>query len=814
MRHAPCRSLSVRPSAVLFLLLPWLGVIGAIAVLTAPPAAGCDGSRRPACGRSAWLAKWVERVVVHPGDDAVIEIKVGLLPYVTWNQHPSCAQPTSAVLALTLECVPDDGGAPIAFGPVAVPVAVPNALGVQAVLTGPAQAPVLGGPFCLELPAGLLPAGRNYLCDIRGEYSVTFSGGVGGAGSGTITGTGDTHVCIVESSPLDPTQPRLLMNRLNSMADAGFVTARKGDQALLYYLLANNDDTHAVVLDFETWSNQVARRPAGGTDEDTFAISSDKKGTDNFPQRFWSDLALNELLSVADIMQKGDKRIDRALVLGPGEVRIVEVAIRSHGMCANGSCSEVLAKVSGTFGDGTPALACAGTAFLVDDVAATSPLCEYLVTLAASADTDARWTRPEFDQDHMLRTHFDNTKPIAGTTIAVGGANLNSPWPEVFADTLRTEQAASSLRCQLDGYRLATGFQRDRNKITIVNLPATDFEFALPHVARGSTGSTLIVRYDAAADLLEVKLPGASKNLFQGTLAALLANPPASLLVDPATTLRVAKTGPGDAPLLGAYPGAFARLFDDASTTAPHEYVLIADQRTLAPVAWDALSSSVALQLDALSGNAGDPLGVGFDLSALPSIPEVACGYVAITNGAAMNSPLMVPFAARKAPGNVLPGLMDVSVFSAQLHPGSKKAKDKLVVRGTLTVNEAIPLKGALVSLEFGPAAYLFQLDKQGVASKKAQTLVLLSEGPGVIIGGMLQPGAVDFEVVLKKQRIANLFKDLGVFPPVLPVEGKAFELLVRVRFPGFGPASAHEALVPLIALADEGKVGVEIDAP
>lgn len=762
-----------------------------IATVCPPRTDACDGSRRPNCGRSVWLAKWVEAVVVHPGDLADIEVTIGLLPYATWNEHPNCAQPSSASLLLRLVCEPDNGGPPVEIGPVAVPVGVPMTPGGQPVLTGPGMTPVLGGGFALTIPAGTLPAGVNYVCDVLGEYNVTFTGGLGGAGSGTLTGVGDTQVCIVEPSPLDPSLPRLDMALLD-MADTGFVACRKGDQATNWYLIQNNDDQNSVVLDFETWTNQVARTPTGGTAEDTFSISSKKKNTDNFPQAYDGKLFAGEFLSTDGIMDKSDQRIFGRLVLYPGEVELLPIKIRSHGMCANGSCSEVIAKVSGTFSDGTPAVACAGTALLVEDVPAKSPLCEYTVNLKVSPNTDGRWTRPEFDKNHMLMTHFDNIEPFGGATIATSGANLNSPWPTAIADYIRTESPTSSFRCTLDGFRLSTGFQRDRNKITVTNLPDADFSLSIPHLAKGAKGSTLNVLVDAAnqsVEVLQIKNGNKPKTLFEGPLSQLVSAPPAGLSVDTGTCLELTKTGPGPAPWLAAWPGYLGGLFDasdDPANVDVHPY----DQRTLQPLAWGATSDVASAAVVAPTGNIGDPIVVDWNLAALTTVtPDTEIGCLAVSNGSALNTPLPVPIVARKQ-ATIASDAIEITVFDGALFPGAKKQKDTLTISGFIPVTEGMNLKGLTAIVDVAGTAYAMDLNKKGKGAGKGpkgdKSKATFQLKPDKI-DGVVQAGPAPFTFQLKKAAFAASLKYLGVFPAGLPGEGVIVEIPIKIGLEGDG---------------------------
>ena len=53
-------------------------------------------------------------------------------------------------------------------------------------------------------------------------------------------------------------------------------------------------------------------------------------------------------------------------------------------MCQDGSCSDVNTMVQGTFANGDPALACAGTSVVVQDELPKSPLCEIVDTIKDS----------------------------------------------------------------------------------------------------------------------------------------------------------------------------------------------------------------------------------------------------------------------------------------------------------------------------------------------------------------------------------------------------------------------------------------------
>jgi hypothetical protein len=130
----------------------------------------------------------------------------------------------------------------------------------------------------------------------------------------------------------------------------------------------NNDPSHSVILKAFAASRQSAVRPQGGNErQGVFAISNPVG--DDFPILF--NPGANCIpLPPHPYTQAA---ISNALpVIPPGGTNIVTVGIRSYGQCASGSCSETTLKVTGTFADGSPALACAGMALVVDTSAAST----------------------------------------------------------------------------------------------------------------------------------------------------------------------------------------------------------------------------------------------------------------------------------------------------------------------------------------------------------------------------------------------------------------------------------------------------------
>lgn len=220
----------------------------------------CEGTFRPPCGQTAWLAKFVSSSIVLPGSGANITVPIGVVPYVLWSPTANCAQPTTASLQLNLTCTAAGGGSPIFIGPVSVPVGTPVLPGPQAVLTGAGGAPVVGGPFQFPISGGILPVGTSYSCLVQGSYTVNFNSASGIAGAPQVTGLGDTEVCIVEEAPGAPGVPRFDFRILNQNENP-FAEIRRGDQAYDSYLMANNDPNFGANITIQSSSNQVAHFP-------------------------------------------------------------------------------------------------------------------------------------------------------------------------------------------------------------------------------------------------------------------------------------------------------------------------------------------------------------------------------------------------------------------------------------------------------------------------------------------------------------------------------------------------------------------------
>jgi hypothetical protein len=193
---------------------------------------------------------------------------------------------------------------------------------------------------------------------VIGKAVVPFSDGT------TLTQTGDTIVCLVEPAPGNPGVPRLNVELLTP----SLPRMAPGDQHVSMYRVTNNDPVFPVTLTAFSNSKQNALRPLGGNEyQGVFTIAS--PFGDDFP------IAFNPGTSCIPLPPHPytQPQISQPLPpLGPGMNTIINVGIRSYGQCGSGSCSESTLRVEGTFGDGSPAKACAGMALFGDTSAPTT----------------------------------------------------------------------------------------------------------------------------------------------------------------------------------------------------------------------------------------------------------------------------------------------------------------------------------------------------------------------------------------------------------------------------------------------------------
>jgi hypothetical protein len=538
-----------------------------------------------------------------------------------------------------------------------------------------------------------------------GTYTVSFGPGIGAT---SVTAMGDTETCLVDPSPADPNVPRLNLKLLDVTGE-GFKRCRRGDQTIDYYLLENNDN-QSVSFTLTATTNQVARMPTGSSMDTLFAISNPNEGTDNFPQEFADMLSGDELISLPDPSEISDQRITRDMTLGPYESRIIGIAIRSDGMCADGSCSETLVKITGTFSDGSPALACAGTAVVVEDVEPKSLLCEVTDTLNVGSTVDARWSPAVFDGSSHHVTHFEGNlteeQGGPGTQTTGSQVEVEMPFPPTSMDTWRTENPPQNVVYSVDAFPESVGFQIQTNEVTINNFPEEGI-IRVPLIGRMNGSSNLSVMLDGTSNQVTVMAEGSTEPVFQGNLADLIENPPEGYFVDMQTCRKFDKSPIPDKPLLGTDPKAFTELFDP-DTTPDNLQVDVLDLRNDQPLSWNAtIDNSTGVSLVNTSGSS--TLELSFDLDNIVVAPNTTMAMVTVSNDNAINSPVAFPVAVRQAPDSMMepeviggaeagPQVSAVATTDTVLVKFSQQAEDGM---GSLFLTVAAPQTPGLEGIEF-----------------------------------------------------------------------------------------------------------------
>lgn len=634
----------------IFLTLVFILALGTIVLIP------CDGTINPPCGRTIYLAKFSPQSVVLPASGP-ISVPIGLLPFVSWDNVNTnvCAQPTSATLTLTLICTPIGGGSASTIGPVNIPVPIPTTPGAQT---------NIGSPVSVTIPAGTIT--NPSTCLVQGTYSVTFSNGIG---DGTISGTGDVEVCLVEPSPLDESFPRLDMQFIDPIPGGmGFQTCRAGDQAVSFFQIVNNDPEHSVTFSFSSSTRQTAGLPDGVTAEEApgmnlFSISSPIPGTDAFNQFFTDENPPGTLIPPGHPTEVNDQLIMRDQTLGPLEATVIPVSIRSYGACGDGSCSEQTAKLTGSYSNGDVAFACASTLLLVDDVLGKTPLCEFNDHFQVQNRSDAIWGPAHFrdavGESHHVSTHTQgNTDNVFGNdaffpegrATRTGGADIaipgDGPWPTMGDDIIRgTPDSFFDVQYNVLIYSEANQFSTLINRVQISGLNNSGKpHFDMPAVFDpNSQDNPQVLDIDLNAGTDQIEIESGGQSLFSGNVNDFLNNPPDPFIVEQETMRRFSKVDPGTA----IYSDPPVLLYHSSSIRSPgttSATIKITDQNGLeAP--WSATIRGAGVSLRSPSAT-GD-LTVDFDPDALPEAPETNLAFIDVNNLEAINSPLVIPVVLR-----------------------------------------------------------------------------------------------------------------------------------------------------------------------
>jgi hypothetical protein len=666
--------MKTRPSAFGAYILKLLALLSVFS--TAASTGWAKGTpQAPTCSRSLWLAmaspgNVVVRTEPNSGN-ATFDVPIALLPFVQWSKDGSCAQPESAGLKITLTIAPLGGGGAFTF---TQNFQLPKPL-------NPGQQP-LPGRLSFPVPAGSLPAGSIPAeCTVEGVLSVVF-GPPSSTGAGTLSSTGGTMVCLVEPAPNASGAARLDVRYLplDKKGTEIFPTCRRGDQAIFYFLINNNDANNSATLDLESEGKQIARLPDGFAPNDpqlaysslVHSISNPLPGTETFAAAFTDELAPGALIPEPDPDTSGPIALARTgVVVAPLGSIIVPVSMRSYAASADGSCSQRFLKVTGKFADMTPALGCASSGLVVGNVGSKSPLLEISDTIKSSSRVSASWTPAEL---------FDEQSPIEGASIhgagnlSIGqlsdprrtetaGANVplsqtgNVRFPISVTDSLRLDRKFASLNCRVDALApdpanagalalLCDGFHTAFAGALSGPLPS-NVRVRLPLIVPNPIRHMLFdIFYDVSTDSLQLTEPnppiGVNPISYSGTLAELIKRPPANLRVDLGTTRTFTLRSQLGLPVITTTPIGLSQTMSQPGNAAAIEVtttpeILGAKWRTgLFPAAASSLSCGN-------HGLLGTPIQLAFNPEKAAENDTENISVLNISVAGAANSPARVP---------------------------------------------------------------------------------------------------------------------------------------------------------------------------
>jgi hypothetical protein len=735
----------------------------------------CEGTRKPRCGQTAYLGQWVPETVVYPGEGQDALIPVRLAPYLLWNTDVGlCAQPTMTDISLTLELTPADGGATVTVPPQQVPTGTPPFPGQQPVLTGTGGAPLLGGTFNARIPADLLGAEPNWTIKLKGMYSVTFAGA--GVGAGTITAESTAEASIVEPSPADPSIPRLNLRVMPSMGQAaGFGLYRRGDQFATDYLLENNDADHAVRITFGAWSAQVAHLPSGGAEGLSYALSSPVLGTDGVKLRLGSLLREPQVLSVGDPNEVTDNRVSQEVLIGPESLTMLRVYGRSHGMCADGSCSHIHVSARGTWmdPDGSIAEARVGSLARVASVAARTPLTEVTVEPQAGAAWETDFSRVMFGSGaDDFAFGGGNTVDEQGDEVwrtqglLVGG--LNGEFPFGLRQYLRLDESPTRVETRFKAWNRSSFFVHT-NRLGLRlpvdwsgTLTVPTVELLGESQTEIDVGKDSIKAYRVFQANQKVKLQfvyGGAYSTFEDDAAQ---DP--DIDIDTANRLSITidnefRNGP-DA-RLGC--SGFGRAFFDAGPET-----VVQDFTWLAPMGpalqWTATANNPAITVVNPSGTTDEPIRLSFDVGILPAFPLTPLiDVVNVSVPGAIRPDQEITVAVRSISAQLF-GPLDVTKLTGKLNlsvtdPSTDgSGSDSINLKLSHTFAAGLSLSGKQGALQLGARVFPFTLSRNGRFSGKDLVVKVKAKKKK----GLLAGGTGTFKIKVRKSSLGPVLSAYG----------------------------------------------------
>ncbi|MEM7019297.1 MAG: Calx-beta domain-containing protein, partial [Pseudomonadota bacterium] len=490
----------------------------------------------------------------------------------------------------------------------------------------------------------------------------------GGIGAGTVSGGGDTQVCFVEPDP-DSGKPRLDLSYIDLDTQPtppdGVTRAHQGDQVRWYYLVTNNDQANSVQVEVGVTTNQVARLPSGDNNDNTlFAFSDPTPGTDNFPVQF-GDVLGGDFLPLPDPHEVSDRLITREFQLPPSGIAVVPIEIRSHGMCADGSCNEMKIYANGQYENNTAERACHGAAIIVDNSQPLkTPQCRLDDIIQTGPNVDSQWSAGFFGSEFLTTFasgHLNlnstqpfqplmgqNNQPIVQTTSESLAQQFNMPFPPMLHNSITTDNFGGTMEFSMTGFPQNLNFQQKNMQVTVTNIPPNN-PVVVPLIGKQTGQSNLRVDVDPVNQALLVVDLDNNQTLFDGPAVDLQNNPVNDLFVDPETFRMVMKEDKSDQNTMVTEPLGISQLY--VSPQDPTTFTInVLNAQTKQPISWEATVSKGAgtVSLTTGSGPAGTPITLMVDTSNVALSPDTTLAAITVTNNAMLNSPLEIPIALRR----------------------------------------------------------------------------------------------------------------------------------------------------------------------
>ena len=346
------------------------------------------------------------------------------------------------------------------------------------------------------------------------------------------------------------------------------------------------------------------------------------------------------------------------VTLGAAESKLITIAIRSFGMCSNGSCNKVTLFGEGVFSDGLKAIACASTAIVVDDVAAKSRRCEIEDEIKTSPEAASCFSGATFVD------FYGDVLPHA-TTNATGNVdpsfNASGYW--LYGDKLgmtgQISQMTDNIRFDegTDAFGAVYGVNQSgvlgftNNTVIVAGLPDKVGNSVFVPIIFFQEDPNLVVLVDFEEDVIVIQSNDGSEIYFEGSYIEFLLDPPTGFFVDVETCRTFTKTHDTSKNDICTDRYGIVSLCKDAAE--PSYQVGVSDQ------AGQPIIGNISVLGAAFSAvQVGSPTFNGsftfdVDKDKVPEAPNRISGYFNLNAPSAI-APLLVPIVLSKMNGIVM----------------------------------------------------------------------------------------------------------------------------------------------------------------